>query len=162
MNIIITAPKHLGKSTAISKLLSLLPGKVSGFITEFIDRESDDRVLKLRNIDGTQVADAVTWVNKVHTVDFSAFDSFAPGLIELDSNFIVIDELGKFEKNCENLRKAVEGAFDSDCHVIASVRLDAAGWMQELKNRSDVLVITLDYSNRDSVPDIIANKLCLS
>ena len=159
MNIIITAPKHAGKSTAVGRIISMLPGSVSGFITEFVDRECDDRILKLKSIDGSVSYNAVVWKDKAYTVDFDVFDICAPELIDAKTEYIVIDELGKFEKNCDNLRNAVISAFDSSANVIASIRLDAAGWMQELKQRNDVVLICLNEENRDSVPEIIAQQL---
>lgn len=159
MNIIITAPKHLGKSTAVAKIIKLLPGSVSGFITEFIDRDSLDRALVLRSIDGALRQNAVVWKKGLYEIDHSVFNAFAPSLVDVDSDFVVIDELGKFEKNSEELCAAVTKAFDSTCHVIASIRMDAAGWMQELKNRSDVLVINLNEQNRDALPEFVASKL---
>ena len=159
MNIIITAPKHLGKSTAVAKIIKLLPGSISGFITEFIDRDCQDRALVLRSIDGSLQQNAVVWKNGIYEIDHGVFNAFAPSLVNTESDFVVIDELGKFEKNSDALRAAVTKAFDGPCHVIASIRLDAAGWMQELKNRSDVLVINLNEENRDSLPEFVACKL---
>jgi len=151
MNIIITAPKHLGKSTLVAKLIPALPGSKSGFITEFIDRHKSDRSLILRSIDGSLSKKAVVWENNVYSVDYSVFEKFAPSLIDSLGDYVVIDELGKFEKNCLGLRDAVNAAFDSPCHVIASLRLDASGWVQELKSRDDVLLIELTEKNRDSL-----------
>ena len=161
MNIIITAPKHLGKSTAIRKIIDRLPDTTSGFITEFIDRDCADRKLMLRSINGSVSRCAVTWKDGKHYIDYSVFDDFAPGLVDFSQKFIVIDELGKFENCCDKLRESVQTAFDSPCHVIASIRLDAQGWMQELKNRDDVLLFELDENNRDSLPDRISHILGL-
>ena len=161
MNIIITAPKHLGKSTLIAKLLKLLPGSVSGLITEFIDRECPDRSLILRSVGGDRRETAAVWKGGQLQVNRHVFDEFAPSLIDRDSDFVVIDELGKFENDCENLRAAVTAAFDSPCHVLASIRLDALGWMQELKGRDDVLLIELDEANRGDLPGLILRELGL-
>ena len=159
MNIIITAPKHLGKSTAVRKIIDILPCKISGFITDFVDRNSLDRALVLRSIDGTRRTNAVVWKSGSYEINHDAFDIFAPSLIDTDCDYVIIDELGKFEKKSENLKYAVNNAFDSPCHVVASIRLDAAGWMQELKARDDVLLINLNEENRDSLPEYVVRKL---
>ena len=159
MNIIITAPKHLGKSTLIRKIIARLGGSTSGFISEFINRDSPDRVLMIKSIDGEYSRPVVKWDNEGYHVDYDCFDNFAAELIDADSDFVVIDELGKFEINCENLRNRVTKAFESKCHVIASVRLDALGWMQELKSRNDVCVINLTEENRDELDSTIISKL---
>lgn len=159
MNIIITGPKRCGKSTALQKLIPHLSGKVSGFITSFPDRSAEDKSLIISSLDGSLSRCAVVWKEGIPSVDRAAFDSFAPSLIDLSSNFVVIDELGKFEKSSENLKHAVEAAFDAPCHVIVSIRLDADGWMQALKSREDVVLLTLNGLNRDAIPDAVLRHI---
>ncbi len=159
MNIIITGPKHCGKSTVIGKLIPMLKGSVSGFISEFDDRASSSRKLLIRSIDGSNSQTAVSWHDGAVNINSDCFDEFTPFLISDSCDFIVIDELGKFEKNSAALKDAVTAAFDSEAHVIASIRLDAAGWMQELKKREDVIVMNVDNDNRDGLPDKILSML---
>lgn len=151
MNIIITGPKHCGKSTLLSKVISNYSGSISGFITEFDSRESDFRSLNLRNIDSTKIKCAVQWNNGYYTIDISTFDIFAPKLIDKSCDLVIFDELGKFELECNNLKLAVEDAFSSCTDVIAILRSDAPGWMGDLKNRSDVTVINLNEENRNDL-----------
>ena len=82
--------------------------------------------------------------------------------IKFDGELVVIDELGKFEKNCENLKCTVEKAFDSPCNVLASIRLDAVGWMQDLKERDDTRVFFLSEENREDLTALIMNLLEIS
>ena len=152
MNIILTGPKHCGKSTAIAKILKLLDGSVSGFITQFDDRASDERKLYIKSLDGTESRCAARWYDGRIEVDKAAFDSFSVSLIDPKCDNVVIDELGKFEKNSKALRLAVRSAFDSEANVIVSIRLDAEGWMQALKSRDDAIVFTVDDLNRDVLP----------
>lgn len=159
MNIIITGPKQCGKSTIVRKILSSLIGSVSGFLTEFSDRGSSERKLLIKSIDGTKSRCAAKWSDGQVSVDMSAFDNFAPALIATSTDYVVIDELGKFEKNSENLKLTVNSAFDSDVDVIAAIRLDADGWMQALKARDDVFLFTINGINRDSVPGRVLELL---
>ncbi len=151
MNIILTGPKHCGKSTLISKVIESYRGSISGFISEFDNRSSDTRKLLIRSIDRAVNACAVTWHNSSYSVNYDTFNEFAPALIDLKSDLIVFDELGKFESSCSKLQDAVEEAFSSATDVIAVLRLDAPAWINELKLRSDVMVITVNIENRDSL-----------
>ena len=153
MNIILTGLRHCGKSTLLSKFLSQYNGFVSGFITHFDNRASGNRRLLIRSVDGSKESCVVHWSNGSYTVNFDVFDSFAPTLVDLNSDLIVFDELGKFEVPCINLKAAVESAFSSSTSVIAVIRSDAPCWIGELKNRSDVLVINVNENNRDLLPD---------
>ncbi len=152
MNIIITGPKHCGKSTIIRKLLDYFPGNVSGFVTEFDDRSSSTRELRIRDISGFPSRCAVRWNNGTFELFSEAFEDFAPQTFDKETDLIIFDELGKFEKDCHNLESSVKKAFESPCPVLAVIRLDAAGWMQELKNRNDVSLIYINETNRDSIP----------
>ena len=80
---------------------------------------------------------------------YSAFDEFAPKLLDMNSRLILIDELGKFEASCKKLQDAVEEAFSSSANVIAVLRLDAPGWINELKLREDMLVFNVNTDNRN-------------
>ncbi|MBE7017379.1 MAG: hypothetical protein E7420_04395 [Ruminococcaceae bacterium] len=155
MNIILTGPKHCGKSTLIKKVINKYTGRISGFISEFDDRSSSCRQLHIRSIIGEENACAVKWENGNYTVDFEIFDKFAPGLIDFNSDLIIIDELGKFEASCENLRRTVEKAFSSSVNLIAVLRLDAPAWINDLKQRSDTIVINVNFDNRESLADDI-------
>ena len=152
MNIILTGPKHCGKSTIIKKLLEKFDGTVSGFISEFDRRDSDTRELLIKNIQGSVSRCCARWEAGTVEIFPDVFDNFAASLIDTEKDIVLIDELGKFEKHCDYLRNAVEAAFESPCPVIASLRLDAAGWMQELKNRNDTMLISVTSDNRDSLP----------
>ena len=156
MNVILTGPKHCGKSTLIKKIIKNHNGTISGFISEFDDRGSSSRELRIRSIDSKESACAVKWKNGSYTVNHEIFDKFAPCLIDYSSDLIIIDELGKFEASCENLRHAVEKAFSSSVNLIAVLRLDAPGWINDLKLRSDALVINVNDDNRDFLDGNIA------
>jgi len=159
MNIIITGPRHCGKTTVIKKIIKGFNGSISGFVSEFNDRASNTRELYVRNISGTLSRCAVRWNNGPHELFPEVFEDFAADLIDTKSDLIIIDELGKFEKNCSRLKNAVDFSICSSCPVIVCIRLDADGWMQELKGRSDVMVITVTEENRDSLPGDILNLI---
>lgn len=159
MNIIITGVKQRGKTTAMRKILESLDGSISGFITEFSDRTSAGRKLILKSIDGANSCCAAQWSEGQPSIFMSAFDDFAPTLIKSSSDYIIIDELGKFEIDSKNLERAVTEAFDSEADVIAVMRYDAEGWIQKLKFREDVSVLTLDALNRNYIPEKVLSLL---
>lgn len=152
MNVIITGPKHCGKSTAVSKVINAFNGKISGFITEFENRESNTRRLTLRSVDSSKRCFAAIWNGETCEVFPDAFNTVGAALIDTNCDLLVIDELGKFEKNCNKLEKAVSDAFSSPTNVLVSIRLDAEGWMQALKKRDDVVVFYISDENRDKLP----------
>jgi len=160
MNIILTGEKHIGKSTLLRRILGNYPGSISGFRT-FFDNRSDinSRALYMTDLYGNNSTKVVSWCDGKRTPDFSAFDKAGTSLLSQNSSLTVMDELGLFETEAHGFRDAVNAAFDRKEHVIAVIRLDARGWMGELKKRPDVKVFTISEENRDSLPDHILSLL---
>ena len=159
MNIILTGMKGCGKSTLAQKVLDSYSGSVSGFRTVFENRCEEGQALYVESLDSSLRFKAAQWGDGGRTLIPMAFDSFAPSLILPNTELIFIDELGFLEKDSEALKRAVTAAFDSRQDVLAVIRIDAAGWMQELKARKDVTVIALTKDNRDSLPSHILSLL---
>ncbi len=151
MNIIITGAKGCGKSTLAEKILARYEGSVSGFRTVFENRCEEAQALYVESLDRQLRFKAAQWGDDGRQTFPLAFDGFAPELLQPDTGLVFIDELGFLEKDCHSLKKAVHAAFDGGQDVLAVIRLDAAGWMQELKARRDVTVIAVTKDNRDSL-----------
>lgn len=159
MNIIITGMKGSGKSTLASKVLEEYSGSVSGFRTVFENRCEEGQALYVESLDGSLRFKAAQWDTDGRRLIPLAFDGFAPSLIGQDTQLVFIDELGFLEKDSEPLKNAVTAAFDGPQDVLAVIRIDAAGWMQELKARRDVSVMAITKDNRDSLPCHILSLL---
>lgn len=157
MNIILTGERGCGKSTVVERLRRELRGGEHGFLTRFEgDRSSGERRLIIESLDGGRRDIAVSWHDNIPRPDIRVFDSFARELS--GGGLCIIDELGKFEAGAERLREAATAAFDAG-GVLAVVRLDALGWMQELKSRKDAAVINVCRENRDRLPGELAQML---
>lgn len=159
MNIILTGMKGCGKSTLAAKILEAYPGSVSGFRTVFENRCEEGQALYVESMDSSLRFKAAQWDEDGRKTIPPAFDSFAPSLIDNSSQLVFIDELGFLEKDSQALREAVTAAFNGPQDVLAVIRIDAAGWMQELKARKDVTVIAITRNNRDSLPGHILKLL---
>lgn len=149
MNIIITGTKGCGKSTLADRVLDSFSGSVSGFRTVFRDRCEETQTLYIESLDGSRCCCAADWSNGERRLYREAFDDFAVSLTDSSSRLVFIDELGFMEKDSSNLKAAVEQAFDKCRNTLCVIRIDAAGWMQELKARKDVTVIAVTNDNRD-------------
>lgn len=159
MNIILTGMKGCGKSTLAEKILDDYAGSISGFRTVFENRCEDGQALYVESLDSSVRFKAAQWGEDGRKTIPIAFDSFAPSLISPDSELVYIDELGFLEKDSEPLKNAVTAAFDGRQDVLAVIRIDAAGWMQELKARKDCIVLAVTKDNRDAMAAHIVNLL---
>lgn len=153
MNLILTGERQIGKSTALHRFLSGYTGSIAGFRTVFSDRsDPENRSLLLCPYPDGTAEPAVIWRNGRPETDLSVFDRMVPPLLAHSADLLVLDELGKFERDAAEMRRAVEAAFDSPRDVLAVVRLDAPDWMGALKLRGDVRVLTVTAENRDTIP----------
>jgi nucleoside-triphosphatase len=72
---------------------------------------------------------------------------------------IIIDEVGKMECFSEGFRKAVISALDSPNRVLGTIAAKGSGFIESIKQRKDVSVLTVTLSNRDILPEELAAKL---
>jgi nucleoside-triphosphatase len=160
MNIILTGKRQIGKSTAAENVLRELSCSRFGFLTRFDgSRESADRGLYMYSLDRSRSEKVIEWKNDSPEVYSGVFDRFGAQLLSEGGQLAVMDELGKFETAALRFKSAVEAVFDSETPVLAVVRINAEGWMQALKSRPDVSVITVTEQNRDDVPGQVLRML---
>ena len=155
MNIIITGTKGSGKSTLANRVLDGFSGSVSGFRTVFRNRCEETQALYVESLDGSISCRAADWSDGGRRLYSEAFDCLAVSLIDSGSQLVFIDELGFMEKDSTSLKDAVEQAFDKCRNTVCVIRIDAVGWMQELKARKDVTVMAVTHENRDLLCDHI-------
>ena len=65
--------------------------------------------------------------------------------------YIMMDELGIFEKDASAFRQAVVDCLNSDCHVLGVLQKADDPYLDAILNRSDVLVFTVTKENRDAL-----------
>ena len=160
MNLILTGERQIGKSTALCRFLSGYAGSITGFRTVFNQRNiPENRHLLLYPLPDGDTEAAVVWQNGRPEVNLSVFNRMVPPLLAQSADLLVMDELGKFEVNAVQMRRAVESAFNAERNVLAVVRLDAPSWMGALMQRRDVTVLTVTAENRDRIPAMLAKLL---
>ncbi|MDR0818049.1 MAG: nucleoside-triphosphatase, partial [Oscillospiraceae bacterium] len=87
-------------------------------------------------------------------VNLAAFDEFAVAAINrgiAERGVLALDELGRFEEPCERFKKAVFDALDSDVIVLGILKLCDTPFVNAIKARADVTVITVTEENRDTI-----------
>ena len=155
-NILITGPPRCGKSTLIEKVVERVDLPATGFFTREI-KEKDRRVgFSITTLDGREGILAHQNLRSkfsvgrygVHIKDIEGIA--VPSMIPTKKDeIVVIDEIGKMECFSMKFREALTAVLDSPNWVVGSIAQKGGAFIQSIKKREDVVVITVTPQNRD-------------
>jgi nucleoside-triphosphatase THEP1 len=155
-NILITGPPRCGKSTFIEKLVHRIKGPTTGFFTREIREQGRRKGFSINALDGKEgvlAHEKLTSGHKVgkYGVNLQDIDEIAvPSMIPTQADeVIIIDEVGKMECFSPLFKKALIEALNSAHPVIGSISQKGDKFIQEIKARENVLLITITEKNRD-------------
>jgi nucleoside-triphosphatase len=166
--LLVEARPGAGKTTAFRRLASLLEESgtaASGFTTEEIREKGRRLGFAIESLDGER--DTLAHVDLPgpprvgrYGVDLEAFERVAlPALQEPRNGAVLIDELGKMELASAAFKAAVEDLFDAPVPLAATLQVARHPFTDELRRRPGVEVIRLTSSNRDGLPEQLAEPL---
>jgi nucleoside-triphosphatase len=155
-NILITGPPGCGKSTLIEKVVERIDLPATGFYTREI-REKGIRVgFSITTLDGRKGILAhedikSRWRVGKYGVNLQDIDSIAvPAMLPTrKGEIVVIDEIGKMECFSSVFRETLIKALNSPNWLIGSIAQKGDAFIQSIKRRDDLLVITATPRNRD-------------
>lgn len=167
MHVFLTGEKQCGKSHALSRTLMLLDRPVFGFRTVFTDRYNAEKALYMlpAAYDGTpQPAHVVTQFvkNMPHPLT-QRFDDIGAALLREaqahHEGVILMDECSRFEKNALLFQQEILRCLAGDIPVLGVIRLNAEGWVDQIRNHPNVKLVTVTEDNRDALPEKIVQWL---
>ena len=165
VNILLTGPPGIGKTTAIKRVVERLVGlRLVGFTTDEVRVGGRRRGFKVLTLDGREgiladVAFRSRWRVGRYGVDLEGFERLVCPILEGgadDADAAVIDEIGKMECFSPRFCRAVERLADAHIPMVATIGARGGGLIADLKRRSDATLIVLSQANRDQVPAEVA------
>ncbi len=161
--ILITGAPGAGKTTVIRKVAAGLSGRtIRGFTTAEIRSGRERQGFLLEAFDGKSVVLAHVSIRSPHRVgrygvDVAAMESVVGEILDPRANpdVYLVDEIGKMECLSEKFVAAAGSLLDSGKPLVATVALRGSGFIDQLKRRPDVELLTVTRSNRDSLPEEI-------
>lgn len=160
-HILLTGKPGVGKTTVIKKIVPLLGVDAGGFYTEEIrvmDRRMGFRIITLDGKDGILAHVDCNSNYKVgkYRVDLDSFESVAIPTLEKaikDKAIIVIDEIGKMELFSMKFKELVSNILDGEKTLLCVIKENGDVFTENIKKRGDVTMITVNYENRECLPE---------
>lgn len=161
MNIFLTGAVQCGKSTVIDRFLALTRLHPAGFRTSFGDtRDREDRSLFIFPAATGPICDeahtAVIFEGRTPRTVPGVFDSLGVECLEMPGDMVIMDELGRFEREELLFRQKVLEVLSSPRPVLGVLRTGMEiPWLEEIKARRDVTIVPVTTENRDGLPKIL-------
>lgn len=157
-HVLLTGEVGSGKSTALRRTLELLGGvPVHGVQTYYAQaRDAQDRELYLR---AWGDAGRGHYLTRLPGADYAGvarvFDTAGCALLKdarRQGGVIVIDEIGRLERDAAAYQRELLACLDGDTPVLAVMRRHKAEWADTVRSHPKAVLLDVTMENRDGVP----------
>lgn len=164
-NIFLTGAPSSGKTTVIKKVIARLPYPATGFSTEE-ERVAGKRVgFVMKTIEGRSGYLAhLEILSDFHIrrygVSIENIETIAaPSITPRNRHIIILDEIGKMECFSDLFKQAALAALGSPNIVVGTITLGGDDFITRIKSREDIEIHEVTQENRDSLPDLILERV---
>ena len=167
-NILVTGPPRSGKSTLIEKVVQRISRPATGFFTQEL-RDKGRRVgfsiTTLEGKTGVLAHQSIRSKFRVgkYGVNLEDLDQIAvPSMLpSTPDQIVVVDEIGKMECFSRLFKEILLKVLSSDNLVIGSVAIKGDRFIQSIKKRDDVSLVSITEKTRDAALQLFFEKLQL-
>ena len=164
-NIFLTGAPSSGKTTVVKKVIARLRYPANGFYTEeervagrrtgFVMKTVEGKSGYLAHQDIRSGFHIRRYGVSLENIEKIAVPSIAP----CNKNIIILDEIGKMECFSDVFKQAALKTLDSPNIVIGTITLGGGDFILRIKNRGDIEIHEVTQENRDSLPDLIMDRV---
>lgn len=165
--ILLAGRPGVGKTTVIKQVVDMLGGEAGGFYTEEIrqgGRRLGFKIITLEGEEGVLAHVDIKDAPRVSKYGVNVRDLEEIGVAALrraieERRYVVVDEIGKMELYSQEFRRAVAEALESERVVLGTVMAGSHPWVDTLKARPQVTVLTVTQGNREDMARRILDML---
>lgn len=168
MNIFLTGDINIGKTTIIQKFLETYSGSIGGFRTVRIHTDEDEffgvYLLDVKNKDESflkknKAGDCFPDKSLISYEE--VFETLGVEILSFETypSLIIMDELGKLESNAIKFQKKVHECLNSHTNVLGIIKNKHSSFLDSVRNRDDVTVLSVTQENRDLMTSKITELL---
>ncbi|MBI9010662.1 MAG: hypothetical protein JEZ08_00415 [Clostridiales bacterium] len=160
MNLFLTGPMQIGKTTLLNLTIQRLNVKTHGFYTK--PYYNNKTVLGYKMFDcSSSIEPFIIGLKDTPTTCrplIENFETFGVSLLHTalaSDDVIILDELGILESKAYKFQEAILKCLDSDNLVIGVIKNKQSTFLNKIKNRKDVITIEVTRENRNELLDKI-------
>ena len=164
-NIFLTGAPSSGKTTVIRRVIARMTYPATGFYTEeqrvagkrvgFIMKTIEGRSGYLAHQDIRSDFHIRRYGVSIENIETIAVPSITPS----NRHIIILDEIGKMECFSDLFKRAAITALDSPNIVVGTITLGGDDFITRIKGRGDIEIHEVTEENRDSLPDLIMERV---
>ena len=166
MNVLLTGPPRSGKSTLIQKVAGRIKRPITGFFTRELKEKGRRVGFLIETLDGkTGLLAHQNIISNYRVgkygVNLEDLDRIAvPAMIPCGANQVVlIDEIGKMECFSPLFKKTLLSVLSAENQVIGSIAIKGDRFIQAIKNRDDVTLISITGDTRDLALELFLQEI---
>ena len=168
LKLLLTGVPGCGKTTVMTRLAKLVGDRrLAGFVTEEILNSGQRTGFQAKTFRGEEALLSSihhkSWVSVGrYGVDVRSFEELVLPELEMDPDTVdlfLVDEIGKMECVCPGFVKSMQRVLELNVPLIATVSQQGKGFVQDVKNRPDVQILTVTADNREQLPQTLLDRL---
>ncbi|MEL7566877.1 MAG: nucleoside-triphosphatase [Dehalobacterium sp.] len=162
-NIFLTGNIQVGKSTIINHIAKKLPINIGGFETLPWYEQNQLSSFYMEDINGQPQVGKPSLIaycrGKKWVAVPDTFNDFGVAILQrcLDKkpDLIVMDELGFFESEAYRFQELVQDCLDSEVPVLGVLKKADIAFLNLIKKRRDIILLTVTPGNRDIISSMV-------